>query len=265
MDIFQGWADQALMLGITTTRFATAFAVMPIMAQDTVPATVRNSIFVSFGLIVLVMVPPVSVAGLTPGQWMILFGKEAFIGIVIGYFFATVLWSMEVAGNYIDTKVGATMAQTVDPLSGHQTSLSGSFMSRLANYAFIAAGGLLVLVGTVLQSYALWPIDQTVPSLKGVAVTIFTDEFSRLMIISLLVSSPALLVLFCIDLGMGLLNRFAQQLNVFSLAMSIKSWASLFIITMMMMTIVQLVVEDLATQNNRVLTVINNLTKPEKK
>jgi type III secretion protein T len=94
MAIFGPWADQALLLGLTTTRFSVAFAAIPLFSNETVPSTVRNSIFVSLGLIVLVMVPPVSVEGLSSVQWIKLFGKEVFVGLVIGYFFGSVLWEL---------------------------------------------------------------------------------------------------------------------------------------------------------------------------
>lgn len=255
-DIFGNLADQALVLGVSSTRFAIAFAAMPLMSTETVPATVRNSIVISFGLIILMMAPPIAVAGLTSLQWIALFLKEAFVGLVIGFLFASVLWAMELAGNYIDTKVGATMAQIVDPLSGHQTSLTGEFLGRLANYAFIASGGLLVLVGSLLQSYAIWPIDQLMPDLNRITLTFFTDEFGRMMVIALLVAAPALVVLFGIDLAMGLLNRFAQQLNVFSLAMSIKAAAGIFVILLMLTTLVQLVVQDIAARQGHALYVL---------
>ncbi len=259
IELFGRWADQVLLLGLTTTRFSVAFVALPTFSNDTVPSTVRNSIYVSFGLIVFVMVPPVSAAGLTTTQWITLFGKEAFVGLIIGFFFGSILWAMELAGNYIDTKIGATIAQIVDPMSGHQTSLTGEFLARLANYIFLMSGGFLVLVNTVLLSYSLWPVDQAMPDLKHIGLNIFTDEFSRLMTIALLIAAPSLVVLATIDWGMGLLNRFAQQLNVFSLAMSIKAWVGQFIIVMMLGTLVDLVATDIAARGNIILTILQAL------
>jgi len=47
--------NKTLILGVAITRIAAAFLVLPLFSNELVPATVRNSIFVSFALIVMVM------------------------------------------------------------------------------------------------------------------------------------------------------------------------------------------------------------------
>jgi type III secretion protein T len=56
------------------------------------------------------------------------------------------------------------------------------------------------------------------------------------------------MVLFIIDLGMGLLNRFAQSFNVFMLSLSIKTTASLFVIMLILPLLAQMVVGELANR-----------------
>ena len=155
------WADQLLLLGVGTARIAMAFTLIPIFSTDTVPALVRNSILVALGLISLVIQPPLDTSIITTTQWVGLFAKEVFVGLIIGFFFGSVLWALEAAGQIIDTKVGATLAQIIDPLSGQQTSLNGSMLARLAGVVFIFSGGLSLLVQVVMESYAIWPISAT--------------------------------------------------------------------------------------------------------
>jgi type III secretion protein T len=259
MESFDGLIGVILVLALATTRFTVAFAAIPLFSTDIIPATVRNSIFIALGMIVLVMVPPVSPVGLTTVQWILLFAKEVFVGFVIGLLFGSVLWAMEMAGAYIDNKMGATSAQIVDPMSGNQVSLSGAFLARLANYIFLMSGGFLAIIGTVLQSYILWPVDQVMPDLKAAGLTIFTAEIRRMMILALLIAAPALVLLSTIDWGMGLLNRFVQQLNVFVLSMPIKAWIGQFVIVSMLAIFVKLVASDLLSRSEIILRVLKNL------
>lgn len=243
-----GWADQLLLLGVGTARVACAFLMLPLFASETVPAMVRNSIFVGMGLISLVLQPPFDMTAITAMRWVSIFAKEAFVGLVIGFFFGSVLWALEAAGQIIDTKVGATMAQIVDPLSGHQTSLNGAFLGRLANIVFIFSGGLSLIVRVLIESYALWPIAAPAPALDPRGIQLFEAEFGRMMVLAVLFAAPVLTVLFLIDLALGLMNRFAQQLNVFTLSLSIKSFAATLIIFMLLSGYVVALTRDITSR-----------------
>ncbi len=248
--------DNAILVAVSTTRVATTFLLMPLLSPQTVPAMVRNSIFLVFGLAVLTMQPQVAQMTLPTVQWILLFGKEALVGVVIGFFFATMLWAFEAAGQIIDTKVGATMAQVVDPLSGHQTSLNGEFLGRLANFVFMFSGGLLLLVGTILDSFVIWPIGSLTPVLTMSSLSLFEGEFTRLMTLAVLFASPVLVVLFVTDGALGLVNRYAPQLNVFSLSLSIKAWLATLIILIMMTGLVQTLLNDIMGRHDTVLEVL---------
>ena len=171
-----------------------------------------------------------------------------FVGIVIGFFFGSVLWALEAAGNIIDTKVGATLAQVVDPLSGHQTSLNGAFLGRLASVVFVAGGGLSLLLRVLMESYAIWPVAAPMPVLTGSSLALFEGEFGRLMVLATLFAAPVLTVLFLIDAGLGLMNRFAQQLNVFTLSMSIKAFAASFVLLLLIGSYVTAILRDMASR-----------------
>ncbi|VTO16085.1 type III secretion system export apparatus subunit SctT [Brevundimonas vancanneytii] len=248
--------DNAILVAVSTTRVATTFLLMPLLSPQTVPAMVRNSIFLVFGLAVLTMQPQVAQMTMPTVQWILLFGKEALVGVVIGFFFATMLWAFEAAGQIIDTKVGATMAQVVDPLSGHQTSLNGEFLGRLANFVFMFSGGLLLLVGTILDSFVIWPIGSLTPVLTMSSLSLFEGEFTRLMTLAVLFASPVLVVLFVTDGALGLVNRYAPQLNVFSLSLSIKAWLATLIILIMMTGLVQTLLNEIMGRHDTVLEVL---------
>jgi type III secretion protein T len=221
---------------------------LPLFANETVPALVRNSIFIGMGLVSLALQPPFDMTAVSATGWVAIFAKEAFVGLIIGFFFGSVLWSLEAAGQIIDTKVGATMAQIVDPLSGHQTSLNGAFLGRLANIVFIFSGGLSLIMRVLIESYALWPIAAPMPALDPRGLALFEAEFGRMMVLAVLFAAPVLTVLFIIDLALGLVNRFAQQLNVFTLSLSIKAFAATVIILLLVSSYTLAIARDVTSR-----------------
>ena len=258
-EIFSSLSNQILLIGLATTRVAVAFLMLPIFTGELVPAMVRNSIFVSIALIAIVMQAAVPVEALHAMDWITLFAKEAVVGVAIGILFGLFLWAFEAAGQVIDTQVGATIAQVVDPLTGQQTSLTGEFLGRLANFAFMAAGGLLFLVGALIESFVFWPIGEVLPDLSKIGLTIFETEFSRFIMLTLLIASPILVVLFIIDGVFGLVNRYSQQLNVFFLSMSLKAVAVVMLLILMISSLVQLLVTELVSHTGALPDLLQNV------
>ena len=242
MSLFDGaqsLADLALLAGLSATRMAVAFMVLPIFSQETVPALVRNAIFLSLGLLAMALQPAVSPLLWTTAQWMGLFAKEAWLGLCMGFGLASFLWAFSAAGQVVDTKVAVANAQLTDPLSGQQVSISGIFLGRLMGYLFMVGGGFTYLVGTLIESFRLWPLAQLSLKPSMVGVRWFEAQWADLMTLTFLIAAPALVIMFAVDLVLGLINRFAPQLNVQSISSSIKGLASTAIWLLMLSTLVQ--------------------------
>ena len=68
------------------------------------------------------------------------------------------------------------------------------------------------------------------------------------MAMTLLIAAPGLVLLYLIEGVLGLVNRSAQQLNVFSLAMSLKSVVATWIIWIQLSTLVQFLQDDMLSR-----------------
>jgi type III secretion protein T len=237
--------DIALLLGLSATRVAVAFLLVPLFTNELIPALVRNAMFIAIALLSLLVQPAPGAVDFTTWQWITLFAKEAFIGGAIGFMVAGVMWAFEAAGALIDTKVGTTQAQVQDPMSGQTVTLNGALFGRLASFVFMAGGGFMVMIGALLESYAIWPVRSAFPSLALAGMRLFESEFGRIMALTLLVAAPALVLMYVIEGVLGLINRFAQQLNVFSLSQSLKAVAAIWIVWIQLASLVALLQDDL--------------------
>ena len=115
-----------------------------------------------------------------------------------------------------------------DPIAGSQTSLLGSFLLQTVTTLFFVLGGFLFFLGVIYRTYVIWPVFEFFPTLNVDFATFmmaFTDE---VMEVTFCFSAPILIVLFLAEFGLGMISRFAPQLNVFFMAMPVKSWLSMF-------------------------------------
>lgn len=249
--------DAALLLGLSTMRVAVAFLLVPLFTQDLIPALIRNALFLALALLGLLVqeTRPLQLSG---WEWAVLYGRESLLGAALGFLFAGLMWSFEMAGQLIDTKVGSSQAQVLDPLSGHQTSLTGAFLARLASWVFMASGGFMLFAALLLDSFALWPIHggwQLLPT----AAQAFEAEFGRMLRLALLVAAPSLVLLYLVDGVLGLVNRYAQQLNVFSLSMSIKAVVGHLVLLLQLASLVALMNEEMLVRASMVKDIMKRL------
>ncbi|MGB3471687.1 MAG: type III secretion system export apparatus subunit SctT [Erythrobacter sp.] len=257
------WTEQALLVGAGSARFGFAFLMLPLFSPQQIPAMVRNSLIITFGLVTLSLPIAFEPQALSATQWVLLLGREVAAGVVLGLFFGTFLWAMASAGEIIDTKSGATIAQIVDPVSGSTQSLSATFLGRFAQVTFVSAGGLTLLLGTLMLSFGIWPMGPGGISLDIGAVRLFEGELGRFFQIAFFIASPVLMVLFIIDLGMGVLNRFAPNFNVFMLSLSIKTTAATFIVLLILPLLAQMVVSDLASRQEVGFGIMERVGDPQ--
>jgi type III secretion protein T len=220
-------------------RLAGAFVILPLFTNDIVPAMIRNVVIAAMSLVVFPMVAStIDAEAIGAVRLPVMLAKEVFIGAVLGFCFSVVFWAIEMAGQIIDTKVGATTAQINDPLAGHQTTLTGAFLGRFASWLFVASGGLLIFLDLVLTSYAVWPVHKSLPSLSVAGQEFVIARAQQMLLFALMLSAPALILMTMVDLGMGVMNKFAQQLNVFQLSQPVKALIAIWMLLAMLNTIV---------------------------
>lgn len=247
-ELFSLLADNLIVLSLSAMRVSIAFLLLPLFTKEGVPAMVRNSMFMALALLSILVQPSAEVEQFSTAMWISLFAKEALIGVVIGFYFGLFLWAFEAAGVIIDMQVGASFALFFDPVVGNEVTLVGAFLSRWASFIFLASGGLLLMTGVLLESFAIWPLVKPITGLKMASVALFEAELSRFMNLAVRIAGPIMAVIFIIDISMGLINRFAQQFNVFFLSMSIKSMATIVLLIILLPFLVDLLVNEMQTQ-----------------
>lgn len=256
---FDSVGNIMLALGLVLPRVIGAFMMLPLITNENMPPLVRNSFMVSLAIIAI----PVAMNGVPLNElgalaWAPIILKELFIGVSIGFCYGMVFWAISAAGNVIDTQVGMTLAQVFDPIQGHQASLHGNFLSQFASWLFMASGAFLVFLDLLLSSYAMWPVTSYFPQLHQAGMELFVGQFSYLMTALLVLAAPAMVVLLLIDLSFGLVNRFAPQLNVFTITMPIKAWLATWIILLMLGVYVEIVLDRLSG-NRGLLEALNRV------
>jgi type III secretion protein T len=222
-----------LAMVLAAPRLMLAFTILPIIGRTLVSGLVRTGIVVSFTVFVAPSVVfALDEVDLSRVQLVGIVLKEAFIGGMIGFSIGAVFWGVQAAGFFIDNQRGAAIAGSADPLSGTESSpLGNTFLVAYTAYLFIS-GGFLALLGTIYSSYAIWPVLEFYPSLPPEIVTFALGLGDHIMYLTVVLSGPVIIIMFLGEFGLALISRFAPQLNVFILAMPVKSGLAMFVLVL---------------------------------
>jgi type III secretion protein T len=213
-------------------RLLAAFSVIPFLGRQVMGGVlVRNGVVASFAVFLIpVMHEQLQGIRFDALQVCTIILKEVVIGLFIGYMVTLPFWAFEAAGFFIDNQRGATMASSLNPLSGAQTSLLGILLMQAINTVFFASGLFLLFLGGLYRSYLHWPVHAFFPTLAPAAVGFYLGQLDLLMRLTVIFSAPVIIAMFLTEFGLGLVSRFAPQLNVFFLSMPIKSAVGLFVL-----------------------------------
>lgn len=217
-------------LSVVQARLAPLFLLMPFMNRAMVPRTVMFAVAAGVGLLVLPVLPLHADAWPSGLALIGLIVKEAAIGLVLGFLVAIPFWAFEAAGFVIDNQRGASMAATVNPMTGHDSSPLGIAFNFAFITFFLSTGGINLLLSLIYDSYRFWPPLDFWPQLGFDAAELILVQLNRLMLLALLLAAPVLVAMLMSELGLALVSRFAPQLQVFFLAMPIKSALALFVL-----------------------------------
>lgn len=161
---------------------------------------------------------------------ILLLAKEIFLGFLLGWTAGIPFWAAQSGGFFIDNQRGASMAEGTDAMSGEQASPVGILFLQGTMYFFFVSGAFLAFLGLLYSSYLVWPAAELLPVVNRATAILFAEQAGWLMLYMLLLAGPIAIACLLIDISLGLVNRFASQLNVYILAMPIKSGVASFIL-----------------------------------
>lgn len=203
-------------------RLTSFFIIAPIFSMRGVPTQFK--IGLSF-FISLVAFSSLSIEEPIPldSFYILLIIKEFGIGITLGFTAALLLYTVQVAGAFIDFQMGFSMASVMDPQTGTQVPIIGHFKYILALLFLLTVNGHHLMLDGVMQSYNLLPVESISFSAKFEDIAHFmTTLFSQMFLIALQMALPIIGALFLVDIALGILAKTVPQLNIFAVGLPLK-------------------------------------------
>jgi type III secretion protein T len=225
--------NAALLLLACTLRVYVAFLVLPPTSAESFGTIARNGVCVCLGLYIAWGQPLREIQELSAVGLTMVLAKELLLGLLLGYAGAVVFWVAEGVGALIDNQAGYNNVQQTNPLSQESSTPVGNLLGQLAVCGFYLLGGMAVLSGILFESFRWWPLGSMGPAWPSILEDFVRAYTSRYLETVVTVAAPVLLALLVVDLGIGLLNKSASQLEPNSLAQPIKGAVALAMLSLL--------------------------------
>lgn len=194
--------------------------IAPVFGAQGVPALVKLGLAAGLSVVLFPLIQaqePAIPQELLPYAGLII--KEVLIGISLGFVISLITSIMQGAGQLIDFQLGFIMGNTVDPINGLQSPMTGRFLIVLTTLLLLVTDAHHYIIAALVKSYDYIPIS-TAAIVDGTAF--FIDITSKVLALSLQIALPVYGALVLADVGIGLLTKTVPQLNIFAVIFSVK-------------------------------------------
>ena len=219
---------------LVLTRASGIFLIAPFFGSLNIPIQFRAAAAI---LITLVTFPViVAKTTVTAPESILMFGgsivQEMFIGWMIGFIAFVVFAAINMAGKIMDMQVGFSVAQVMDPTSGQQSPLIGSFLYNLAIIYFLVVNGHHIIISALIESFNRIPLDGIVWNAQ--ITDLMINLTSGVFLTGMKIAMPVTFSILLVNVGMGILARTMPQMNIFVIGIPMHLMIGTFMLAMLM-------------------------------
>ncbi len=213
------------------TRLSGFFMAAPLLGHTAVPRQVKVGLAVLISVVVAPLLPPLPAAPVWSWAGLGIMVEQLLIGVAMGLALRVTFTAVQAAGEYIGLQMGLAFATFVSP-DGANTMILSRLFYMITLLMFLAVNGHLMVIDALATSFRTLPIGTA--GLNPGAFEMLVRYGGTIFVSGLLLALPLVAPLLIVNLSLGILNRSAPQLTVFSVGFPTSLTLGLFLLTVLM-------------------------------
>jgi len=143
--------------------------------------------------------------------------SNIMVGLIVGFAASLTMYTIQFAGELVDTQLGLSTAASFDPSAGGTVNMIRRFKFYLAMMVYLIINGHHSLIIAIYRSFQAVPADAMfVP--RGALIADFVSMTNDMLFLGVQIASPCMAALYIVQMALGLVARAAPQMNVFMLS-----------------------------------------------
>ena len=206
---------------IVLTRLSGIMLIAPFFTGGYMPLQIR-AVFTLFATLALTQALPLGdiplELDLSTITTILLF--EVLFGLVVGFSALCVFAGIQLAGQTIAFKMGFMMVNMIDPQSQVNMPMISFLLNFIGLLLFLMINGHHWFLLAVQESFATLPVGGFV--LSGPLLNQIVGFSSSIFLIGVKIAAPVIVIIFVIDVVIGIVGRTAPQIHVIVVGMPLK-------------------------------------------
>ena len=200
-------------------RTLALFSAIPVLSQRSVPLRVRVGLAFLITVCAQASLPEMQVVALDSGLAVLVVVQQVLIGLTLGFSARIVFAAIEFAGELVGLQMGLNFAGFFDPATGGQTTAVSRFFGTVVAWLFVIVNGHLLMIAALTESFRAFPVGpEPFAFLRALQPHAWGAEIFKL---GLWIALPMVAMLLFINLGLGVISRVSQQMNIFAIGFPI--------------------------------------------
>lgn len=213
-------------------RLAGFIMVAPLLGHSSVPRMAKVGLAALVTVVVAPGLPPLPDVPIWSWAGLGIIVEQLLIGVALGMVLRVVFAAIMAAGDFIGLQMGLAFATFVSPDSGANTMILARLFYMISLLMFLALDGHLMVIETLAFSFRALPVGYAGLDMGGFDMLVRFG--STIFSAGLLLALPLVAALLIVNLCLGILNRSAPQMTVFSVGFPTSLTLGLFLLSVLM-------------------------------
>lgn len=234
MDLFTLLQGHAAVFMLLLTRVSGIFVISPFFGSLNIPVYFRTAAALAITIVLFPVVdnlgainPPTTIWAYA---WAVL--TELFVGWLIGFVAYIAFAAITMAGKVMDMQVGFAVVNVMDPTSGQQMPLIGSFLYNLGIIVFLVTNGHHMIIAALFESFKIVPLLNMQPDMS--LPMIIADFTTGIFLTGMKIAMPVTFAILLTNVGLGILARTMPQMNIFVVGIPMQLTIGVIILSMVL-------------------------------
>ncbi|MDQ6967451.1 MAG: flagellar biosynthetic protein FliR [Mariprofundaceae bacterium] len=230
---------------------------IPVLGHKLVPPPVKAglAVLITF-LLYPVVSPSIPVISPEPIVFMLLAAQEMLLAGILALLANLIFSAVQFAGQMMSFQMGMSIANVFDPATSAQGAITAQLASVLAMLLWLTAGAHHAFLLALADSFSILPIGQAWASGGWV---ILNDAAADMFVLALRLVAPVLLLLFFVNVALGLVSRAVPQIQVFFVSFPLTVGVGLLVFALSMPSIVSLTYDAFVSLGDQLPAMMRSL------
>jgi len=194
-------------------RLSVIFFMLPIFVTGGFPNNIKVLTILAMSLMLLPFIrESVQPLPLDPAPLTVVIAGEVIFAVIYSLAMAIIIAAFQLAGELVSFEMGFGFSQVADPQSGAEFSVISVWAQLVAMMIFFTMNGHQIVLKLIVESFKTVPVGSF--TLDAALFTKVVLMSGLLFVLALKLAAPVMAVLILVQLGLGLMSKFAPQVNI---------------------------------------------------